>query len=120
MSIKMVLHDWPRRTEKSPTPSTSIRPAPGSGRAWMSRISPSRQRGMASSAASLDPGRPASTSAIMTSAPVSGGVGRANGVVSPGICSENVDCAHRALTHLNRRTCAITRTLRPPGGRPAS
>jgi hypothetical protein len=38
---------------------------------------------MASFAASLDPGRPASASATLTSASVSGGVRRANGMVSP-------------------------------------
>jgi hypothetical protein len=120
MSIRIVLYDWPRRTAKSSTPSTSMRPATGICWARMSRISTSRQDGMASSAASLDPGRPASASATLTSAPVIGGVRRANGVVRPGICSENVDCGHRRLTHLNRRTCAITRTLRPPSGRSSS
>ena len=57
----------------------------------MSRISTSRQHGIASLAARRDPGRPASASATLASASVSGGVRRANGVVSPGICSENVD-----------------------------
>jgi hypothetical protein len=50
----------------------------------MSRISTSRQHGIASFAARRDPGRPASASATSTSALVSGGVRRANGVVSPG------------------------------------
>jgi hypothetical protein len=120
MSIRIVLYDGPRRTAKSSTPRTSIWPAPGIGWARMSPISTSRQDGMASSAASLDPGRPASASATLTSAAVSGGVRRANGVVSPGICSENVDCPHRGLAHLNRRTCAITWTFRPPIGMSAS
>jgi hypothetical protein len=93
MSIRMVLYGWPRQTEKSSTPSTAMCPATGIGWARMSRISMSRQHGMASSATSLDPGRPASASATLTSASVSGGVRRANGVVSPGICSENVDRA---------------------------
>jgi hypothetical protein len=120
MSIKMVLYDWPRRTAKSSTPSTSIWPAPGSGWARMSRISTSRQHGIASFAASRDPGRPASASAIAASASVSGGVRWANGVVSPGICSENVDCAQHGLAHLNRRTCTMTCTWRPPSGRSES
>ena len=95
---------------------------PGHGIGWarMSRISTSRQDGMASSAASLDPGLPASASATLARAPVSGGVRRANGVVNPGICSENVDCGHRRLAHLNLRMCAMTRTLRPPSARSAS
>jgi hypothetical protein len=120
MSTRIVLYDWPRRTAKSSTPRTTIWPARGIGWARMSPISTSRQDGMASSAASLDPGRPANASATLTSAPVSGGVRRANRVVSPGICSENVDCGHRGLVHLNRRMCAMTRTLRPPSGRSAS
>jgi hypothetical protein len=86
----------------------------------MNLISTSRQHGIASFAASLDPGRPASASATSTSASANGGVRRAKSVVSPGICSENVDWAHRGFTHLNRRICAITRTLRPPSGRSAS
>nr|WP_300610178.1 hypothetical protein [Trebonia sp.] len=103
MSVKMVSYDWPRRTAKSSTPGTSIWPAPGSGWARISRMSTSRQHGMASCDASPDPGRPASESAISTSAPVSSGVRRANGVVSPGTCPENADCAQRGRTHLNRR-----------------
>ena len=95
-------------------------PVPGTGRARMSRISTSRQHGIASFAASREPGRPARASATSASALVSGGVRRANGVVSPGICSENVDCAQRGLAHLKRRTCTIIRTLRPPSGRSAS
>jgi hypothetical protein len=59
-------------------------------------VGTSRQDGMASSAAGLDPGRPASASATLTSAPVIGGCGRRTA---------------------SRRTCAITRTLRPPSGR---
>ena len=106
MSIRMVLYDWPRRTAKSSTPRTSIWPAPGIGWARMRRISTSRQDGMAS--------------ATLARAPVSGGVRRANGLVNPGICSENVDCGHRGLAHLNLRMCAMTRTLRPPSGRSAS
>ena len=120
MSIKMVLYDWPRRIAKSSTPSTSMCPAPGTGWARMSRISTSRQHGIASFPARRDPGRPASASATSASAPVSGGVRRANGVVSPGTCSENVDCAQRGLAHLNRRTCTMTRTLHPPSGRSES
>lgn len=84
------------------------------------RISTSRQHGIASFAARRDPGRLASASATPASAPVSGGVRRANGVVSPGICSENVDCPQHWLTHLNRRTWTMTSTLRPPSGRSAS
>jgi hypothetical protein len=81
-------------------------PATGSGWSRMSLISTSRQDGIASSAASLDPGRPASASATLTSAPVSGGVRRANGVVSPGICPENVACAHRLLRQNGYATIA--------------
>jgi hypothetical protein len=50
----------------------------------MSRISTSRQHGMASFAASLAAGRPASASATLASASVSVGGAAANGVVSPG------------------------------------
>jgi hypothetical protein len=120
MSIRIVLYDWPRRTAKSSTPSTSMCPAPGTGRVRMSRISTSRQHGIASFAARRDPGRPASASATSTSALVSGGVRRANGVVSPGICSENVDCAQSGLAHLKRRMWTVIRTLRAPSGRSAS
>ena len=95
-------------------------PAAGTGWARMSRISTSRQQGIASFAARRAPGRPASASATSASALVSGGVRRANGVVSPGICSENVACAQRGLAHLKRRTCTMIRTLRAPSGRSAS
>jgi hypothetical protein len=47
---KMVLYDWPRRTAES-SPSTSMCPARGTGWARMSRISTSRQHGIASFAA---------------------------------------------------------------------
>ena len=56
MLMRMVLYDWPRRIAKSSTPSTSIRPAAGTGWARMSPISTSRQHGIASLAASRDPG----------------------------------------------------------------
>ena len=111
MSIKMVLYDCPGGPRSHP------RPAPLSGRS-LGQV----KRGSAGSACHGSTAWRASTracrasaSAILTSASVSGGVRRPNGVVSPGICSENVDCAHRGLTHLNRRICAIP----SPSGRRA-
>jgi len=76
-------------------------PGPGDGWARMRRISTSRQHGIASFAARRDPGRPASASATSASALFSGGVRRPDGVVRPGICSENVACAQRGLAHLS-------------------
>jgi len=60
--------------EASYEPAT---PCPGTGWVRMSRISTSRQHGIASFAVRRDPGYPASASVTSASAPVSGGVRRA-------------------------------------------
>jgi hypothetical protein len=69
-----------------------------------------------SSAASLAPGRPASTSAIDDSICRNTGVYRACGRVRPSTCSANVTAAQRELLHLNRRTTnSITTGVSPTG-----
>jgi hypothetical protein len=70
--------------------------------------------------ASRDPARPASASAIDTSALVSVGVRLANGEVRPGTCSLNVVWQHASLTHLKRRTVTTTFTPRPATGESAN
>jgi hypothetical protein len=94
--------------------------AAGSGAAMTSRTRTCLLAGMPRIAASRDPARPASATAMSCSARPSGGVLRPQGTVRPWTCSANVLRLQPGAGQKNRRTASRITTRRPPMAASAS